>query len=430
MNTKIKYLILGAGMAGLGAGIALNRQGKGGETLILEAEYKIGGLNSTTQVAGCDFDMGPKILLLDESENSQEILSFLGTNVEKLPVVEKVYLKALDKLFNFPLQRHLVELPEGLRQAYLESFRQAQQSPREVKNFKDWLINGFGEVFCRTILIPYEEKKWQQSLDDMDYQWALDRPIKVDAAEVERGAIEHLPPSRHYYYPKHGNISLVTTEMAKYAGPIVLGAKVIRINSDTQKVWTMNGHVYEYEYLISTLPLDTFTAIDAGQTDKEELRQKYLKRLSVKIYNLVFMGDHELPGTAIYFPDEDIIFRRLSVLKNICPALHRPGFTTVSAEVSVNLNHAFDDEKILTKVLEDLYAIKLFAKLKPHYHTISVLNVDFAYPLQLNGLTEAVKTLHSQYEAKQVYHCGRGGSYNYCNSDIAYKQGKETILKF
>src|SRR5690242_3732014 len=87
---KIPLLILGAGMAGLGAGIEAQR--KGIDSLILEADGRVGGLCKNTAIAGCDFDFGPKILILDDSDNSKDILSFLGDNYEKYPMQESVYL--------------------------------------------------------------------------------------------------------------------------------------------------------------------------------------------------------------------------------------------------------------------------------------------------------------------------------------------------
>ena len=52
----------------------------------------------------------------------------------------------------------------------------------------------------------------------------------------------------------------------------------------------------------------------------------------------------------------------------------------------------------------------------------------YAYPLPTIGLKDFIKDVHDYYNKYQVYLCGRGGNYDYCNSDKAYKQGKETVL--
>lgn len=54
--------------------------------------------------------------------------------------------------------------------------------------------------------------------------------------------------------------------------------------------------------------------------------------------------------------------------------------------------------------------------------------IPYAYPLPTIGLKDFIKDVHDYYNKYQVYLCGRGGNYDYCNSDKAYKQGKETVL--
>lgn len=156
-DADVDLLILGAGLAGLGAGIQAQRLGL--NSLILEESSRPGGLCQNTTVLGCDFDYGPKILLLDNSDNGKDLLSFLGDNYEKMPVVERVYLSEFG-LLSFPLQRHLVELPASERTKILKDIEYAREHPRKVNSYKDWLINGYGKYLCEKVLIPYEEKKW------------------------------------------------------------------------------------------------------------------------------------------------------------------------------------------------------------------------------------------------------------------------------
>jgi UDP-galactopyranose mutase len=138
--------------------------------------------------------------------------------------------------------------------------------------------------------------------------------------------------------------------------------------------------------------------------------------VSINIYNLVFRGDYNLEGSAIYFPEKKFIFRRVCVLKNLCPALARSGYTTLSVEISNTKN-------FYKRILKDFSKIEQFRKLgKPIDWKMT--QVDFAYPLQLNGLKAVIKKVHKKFEEVNIYHCGRGGNYDYCNSDKAYEQGK------
>jgi len=422
-----EFLILGAGVAGLGAGILLNKEKK--DSLILEKDSVPGGLNRNSTIHGCDFDFGPKILLLDESENSKEILSFLGDNYEKYPVMEGTYLSKYG-LLGFPLQRYLIDLPQTEQAKIIKDLNKAKNKPRKVKSFKDWLINGFGEYFCNLVLFPYEEKKWQVDLSEMDYKWALDRPIKVNHDEIIEGSKHRLPPNKFYYYPKTGNISALTSAMSKSAGPILLDTEVLGIDLGKKFVETNRGK-FHFEHLISSLPLDYMIhkTFDLPGNIKSMTAGK-LKRLSILVYNLVFDGRHELDGTAIYFPEKKYIFRRVSVLQNLCPALGRDSLTPISIELSIKHKDISPSESkdILERILSDFSDINGLKEIgKPI--DWEMLKVDFAYPLQLNGLQKTVKEIQAYYEKFGVYHCGRGGNFDYCNSDQAYKQGKEIAQK-
>ncbi len=328
----------------------------------------------------------------------------------------------------FPLQRHLIDLPEDIRNKVIEEIGQVKNTTHKIKSFKDWLIGGFGEYFCKLVMFPYEEKKWLTSLDQMDYKWTVNRPIKVNYDEIIKGAKTNLPPNKYYYYPKVGNISTLTQAMGKSVDSVLLNTEVTGINLKNKYVRTTNGD-FHYRYLISSLPLDYITSItDDLPKDLQSQSCKNLKRLGILVFNLVFKKDKELKGTAIYFPEKKFIFRRVSILENLCPALARKGLMPISVEISVQDISRIKPKDVLKDILLNFKEIDGLRDLKEPLEW-EMLKVDFAYPIQLNGLSETVREIHGYYEKFGIYHCGRGGNFDYCNSDQAYKQGKETVSK-
>lgn len=432
---KINTVVLGSGMAGLGAGIALEK--KGVPHIILEKAPKLGGLCSSTTLSGCKFDIGPKILILDESENSKELLSYLGDNWVANPVAESVYISDYG-FMAFPLQRNLIDLPKKLRLEMVDDI--VNTKPRPVNSFKDWLANSYGQKFCELVLFPYEEKKWQMPLDQMDYKWALNRPVKVNLDEVMAGAKRRLLPNKVYYYPKKGSIATLTKSMAKESGNILFNQTVLRINLKTHRLWTKddqgNVSLIEFKNLISSIPLDDLVKLSPlVPISLQNKSKKLLKRLSIMVINLVYRGDLLIDGTAIYFPEKKFIFRRVSILQNLCPALKKNGYTTVQVEISLNPNEEQTEVNLLLATISDLAKVdwnSVTANIEGHKDffkkgptTVSFEKIPFAYPLQVNGLTECVGKLHNYFKKHNVFNCGRGGNYDYCNSDLAYKQGKE-----
>lgn len=421
-NNKHKIIILGAGVAGLAAGVEFRKQNI--QCLILEKANKPGGLCQSVNVGPCDFDYGPKILLLDNSEYREDILGYLDGNFEKYPVTESAFLSEFG-LLDFPIQRYLINLPKSERELIIADIDNIRKSPMEVINYKAWLINAFGEYFCEKIMFPYEEKKWQINLDDLDYKWALNRPLKVDYEEILRGAETKLPPKNNYYYPKKGNIEALIQGMVKNSCEMRLNQEVININIQDRYLETKTEKYY-FEKLISTIPITDFLRLTGDSNNEFRNSAKYLRGLGILVINLVYKGNYNIDGTAIYFPEKKFIFRRVTVLQNLCPALSRSGYTPIQLEVSINGSN--DTNEIISQSLVDLAKIKQFSKLgKPEY--INSLKIDFAYPLPMTGLEDYIGNIHSYFAKKEIYHCGRGGNYVYCNLDKAYKQGIELARK-
>ena len=419
---RTKFLILGAGIAGLGAGIAAQRNGE--DSLILEAADAPGGLCRSTEVLGCEFDFGPKIIIERGPDSCADLLGFLGDNYGTYPMAESAYLSEFG-LVGFPLQRYLVDLPRAERDLIIDDLMHGRATPSPVRSYQDWLVNSYGRYFCEKILFPYEEKKWQRALSDMDYQWALRRPVSVDIDEVLEGAERRLPPQRVYHYPREGSIAALTGGLVEHAGPMVLNSAVTAIDP-VQKYVVAGGRRYDYEHLISSLPLDKAIGMTSGidgLADHDEL----LTWLSIRVFNLVFAGDHALDGTAIYFPGKEFVFRRVSVLENLCPALGRSGLTPISVEISLDSCGAqADQEDQYEQVLRELWTIPQFAGLgEPVDHR--VLEVPHAYPVPRNGMQDFVAQVHDTYARFDIHHCGRGGRFDYCNIDVAFEQGKQAV---
>ena len=420
-----RVVILGAGMAGLGAGIQAQKMGL--SSLILEKEDYVGGLFSNHSIMGCDFDYGPKILV--DTPNSREIVDYMGANYERYDHDERVYLSE-HGLLGFPLQRNLYQLPEDEREKILCSFLSVNHSDSDgtIKNFEEWLRFNYGDYFSESILIPYEKKKWLVDLSDMDYQWAEKRHLKIDREELIASSKGELPQYRWYFYPKTGNVTEVVKALLPHAGPIKKERPVSNIDLE-KKLVTAGGVEHPYDLLINTMPMDYLSTITSPFPEALRVKGDHgLQRLSILIFNLVFEGNYDLDGTAIYFPEEEFVFRRVTVLENLCPALSREGLTPITVEVSVKDIGQVDEDEILEKVLIDLKKMKQFSVMGDPVAT-GTLDVDFAYPLQTSELLTVVDEMQSHLRAYGVFNAGRGGTFNYCDGDLAYGQGKAAVIE-
>jgi protoporphyrinogen oxidase len=417
---KTEVLILGAGFSGLGAGV--EAQSRGRNSLIVEEASAPGGLCRGTTVAGHRFDRyGPKIVI--ERPSSRDLVQLMGSNSRRQDLREVVYHPDFG-LIGFPVQRHLVDLPYEQRELILSELKNIDVRSSDVRSYRDWLLHSYGPYLCEKILFPYEEKKWQISLAEMDYRWALERPVAVDHDEMLEGARRRLPPNRSYFYSREGDLSGLIDSLVERAGPMVLGSTVSEIDPVKRTV-TAGGEVYGYEKLISSLPLDTVVRMtpDVGP-DIAGAAASLLRWLSVRVYNLVFEREVPLTGGAVYFPEPAVRFRRVAILQNLFPARRVPGRTAVSVEIAGDGNaRRIPVEQELPALLKEVRAIPEFSAFGRLLGSDAV-DVAHAYPLQRDGLQDLVAHILRTYRRWDIWHCGRAGTFNYCDMDVAYEQGR------
>lgn len=417
---ETEVLILGAGFSGLGAGI--ETQSRGRDSLIVDEASAPGGLCRGITVAGNKFDRyGPKVVV--ERPSSRDLVQLMGPNSKRQDLHEVVYHSDFG-LIGFPVQRHLVELPIEQRELVLSELHRIDVRSADIRSYRDWLLHSYGPYLCNKILFPYEEKKWQIPLSEMDYRWALERPVAVSRDEILEGARRHLPPNRSYFYSSDGDLSGLIDSLVALAGPIVLGSTVSEIDP-VKKCVTAGGEVYRYEKLISSLPLDAVVRMTAGVgTDIAEAADSLLRWLSVRVYNLVFEGEVPLTGGAVYFPEPTVRFRRVAILQNLFPARRVPGRTAVSAEIAADGNARRNPvERELPGLLKELHAIPEFSAFGRLLGSDAV-DIAHAYPLQRDGLQDLVARIRQTYQGWDIWHCGRAGTFSYCDMDVAYEQGR------
>jgi len=262
----------------------------------------------------------------------------------------------------------------------------------------------------------------------MDYQWAEKRHLKIDREELIASSKGELPQYRWYFYPKTGNVTEVVKALLPHAGPIKKEHPVSHIDLE-KKVVTAGGVDHSYDFLINTMPMDYLSTIASPFPEALKLKgDDGLQRLSILIFNLVFEGNYDLDGTAIYFPEEEFVFRRVTVLENLCPALSREGLTPITVEVSVKDLDQVNRDEVLEKVLIDLKKMKQFRAMGDPVAT-GTLDVNFAYPLQTSDLVTIVEEMQNHLRKYDVFNAGRGGTFNYCDGDLAYSQGKAAVME-
>ena len=384
----MKYLILGAGPAGLTFANRLLQNGID-DFLVLEKEDEAGGLCRSKEVGGAPLDIGGGHFL---DVRNPEVLDFL------FPFMDEALWDKYERdsrivvngnTINSPIEANIWQMKLEDQVKYLKSIAVAGCNIDKPipERFVDWIYWKLGDKIARDYMIPYNQKMFGEDLDELGTYW-LDKLPSVSFEEtliscLEKKAYGTQPGHAQFYYPREYGYGELWLRLADALGDrIVYNSPVKKLDMEGRKV----NDDYSADFIINTVPL---TGIDEikGIEDKllEDIRK--LKHSSV----VVEYVDENLNTKAhwIYYPDPELSYHRILVRHNFCPG--SKGYWT-----ETNLNRFDRNSKF-----ENNYYIN-----------------EYAYPLNTIGKNEIMQKLLSYMEEKSIFGLGRWGEWQHYNSDV------------
>jgi protoporphyrinogen oxidase len=247
-------IILGAGIAGLGAGYALRQKGE--PCVILEKDDTYGGLCGNFSIRGFRFDRFVHFSFAkDEAVNSL----FRAGSPEVWhhePIAYNIYH---GKWIKHPAQNNLFPLAESEKERIIQDFlKRKNPETTEVRNYEDWLRLQFGDYFAEHFPMVYTRKYWMREARELETRWVGNRVYQPSVEEVIKGSKTADTPTTYYAkemrYPKKGGYKQYLSKLAEGAD-IRYHEAVVGIDSREKTVFTTSGRRYVYDRLISSLPL-------------------------------------------------------------------------------------------------------------------------------------------------------------------------------
>ena len=380
--TRCRYIIIGAGPAGLAFGIALQRSGEK-SFVILEKETQAGGLCRSAQVDGYPLDIAGCHLLEYANRRAAEfVFSFLPR--EKWKKHARYNCVQLgDACVGYPFEANIWQLPAAQQARYLADMARADAN-RGVplpENLYAWAFWNFGEAMARDYFIPYNEKIWSCDLSEIGTHWMYKLP-PICYADVKKSCEERRSPEKYaahknFYYPTEDGFGEPFARMANaLEAHIVYDCEVRQLDWQNR---TVNG-LYQADIIVNTAPWRT---VDADFPPKIRAAVAQLKHVSLDI-------DYhpECPDTraqAIYYPDKSLPHHRAIFRYNYNEDW--PGYWT------------------------ETNARRSAARQPVHFHN------EYAYPINTRGKPAALQTLQQWSEAQRIFGLGRWGQWEHMNCD-------------
>jgi len=450
-KTSSKVVVVGAGCAGLAAGIALLRHGF--DVTLIEKSDRVGGLAGGIEFNGNIYEYGPHIFHTTDPEVLADVKEIAGHLI--IPFKKTIKIKFLGKYFDFPLTISdiILKLPPLTLFRAIISFLYyfiagIIQGEKHLTNSERVLQRYYGNVLYKIFFKDYITKVWGIGPDELDPSFAKRRIPRIDIFKVLTDLRQKIwgPKKENVatddYVEKHEGesyttkkgFSLITEAYADYfqkqGGTLLCNSDLKRIDMERRKCVfktkeedTLCEVELDFDYVVSTIPL-----CNLPRMINPKPNEKMLAAASeIEYRGCVFIGIHirkpkVLPVSFMYFRDKS--FNRISDLGNLCLEIEPKDSTILVAEITCQPDDEYwkDDKKTAETVIDELCHEGLIEREDViEYH---LFRSAYAYPLYKVGYKENVNTVLEGLKSQgKIFSIGRQGQFEYVNTHIAFKMG-------
>ncbi len=430
----MRFVILGAGPAGLGAAWAL--QQSGASWTLLEKNDRPGGLAASFVVDGFTWDIGGHILFSHYPAFDQ-VLDGVIPRDEWHNHERRAFIRMHDAWIPYPFQYNIRHLPSDEQRQCLEGVSEANSNRRAdlPANFEEWIYRSMGKGVSDLFMMPYNRKVWAGPPSEMSAQWVGDRVAVPDLARMMR----HLTtskddvswgPNNLFRFPKSGGTGFIWRRVTDALPPerMLFNAPVVTIGADRRAVVTNDGRSFPYDVLISTIPIDQ--AVGMTGLDRGMRAARGLVRTSTWVVGLGLRGP--LPHAArekcwMYFPESEYPFYRVTVFSHYSPRNAPEGCYSLMAEVAFRPGGCLPGRDALVQAcVQGLRRCGLLDEEAEPIHVWTHM-AEYGYPVPSLGRDAILDEVLPALEKLGIYSRGRFGAWKYevGNMDHTFMQGME-----
>jgi len=317
----LNIIVVGTGISGLSISKMLANNC---EVETIERSTKIGGLIKCDRINGNLFHrVGGHVF----NSRNQEVLDwfwqYFDRDKEFLKATRNAKIKIFDRLIGYPIENYLYQLPNQvlvpILNELLDKVNINETSKEQATNFKEFLINNFGQKLYDLYFGPYNTKLWNTNLENVPLDWLhgklpMPKLKEIFLSNVVKKEESEMVHSSFYYAKRDGsqfiinrlaeNLNITTSYELKsiqlvenkklsinnndkivdglvYCGDIRMLHKIISINNKKLK-----------NLLLQVVDLKSNgTSNVLCEVDENDLSWLYLPEHHLKSHRIIFTGN-------------------------------------------------------------------------------------------------------------------------------------------
>jgi UDP-galactopyranose mutase len=422
-------LIIGAGIAGIGAALRLDELKI--PYIIVEKESRPGGLCRTEEKNSFFFDYTGHLLHFKNEVFKKKIYTILDKNIEHRE--RSAWIFSNNVFTKYPFQMNLYGLPASVIVECIVKYCEVlfDERKKQPESYEDWIIQNFGWGIGNNFLIPYTKKMLKLDPKMLLPETGGRFVPKANLEGMIYGAITDnskysIGYNAQFDYPSIGGIEAIIKGLTKNV-LIHTTEKVIDINISEKIALTNKNNEIKFKYLISTEPIPELVKSFRSVPTEIAGCCNSLNWISVHDINLGI--NKKIAGKHwIYFPEDEFSFYRIGFPNNFSSHVVPKGCGSIYIEISHKNTSKINVSAFYQKCLKALIHLKL---IDGEHNVIETqhLKIPYAYVIYEKDTLSYVRKIKEFLEKNQILTAGRFGGWEYFSMEDSFLDGEKSSDK-
>ncbi len=338
----------------------------------------------------------------------------------------------------YPFQVNIHGLPPEVVRECVMGFITTLLQPAPARDpkdlgFKQWILQNLGEGMAKHFMVPFNEKLWKVSLDELTSDWVSWLVPKPELKDVINGALgikdKAFGYNPSFLYPASSGISILPESFLPGITNVTANIELLEVDTKRRRACFHNRlsgttRTEHYEALVSTIPVPELVrrCLDMPLYLKEAAEE--LRWVSVYNLNMAVAREQVSDKHWLYFPEPEFPFYRVGFPMNFSPSLGQPGCSSMYVEISHRPMEHQSADQLATQARAGLERAGILQR-GDEIVVSDVKDLHYAYVYFDRHRATAIPAILSELERRGIYSIGRYGRWEHTSMEDAIGQGKQ-----